>query len=151
MNAPELVVERWFNTEPLTLEALRGNVVVIYAFQMRCYGCVEFALPQAQRLFDSVGQNPVRVLALHTVFENHDMMSSDALAAFIADNAMTFPIGVDSPEPGSRTPRTMRLYDMQGTPTLIAIDAKGVRRRQQLGHMPDEQLEALVNALVAEV
>ncbi|MET0286751.1 MAG: TlpA disulfide reductase family protein [Polyangiales bacterium] len=151
-DAPELRVERWFNTGgPLTLSALRGNVVLIYAFQMRCYGCVEHAIPQAQRAYDSFRGHPIQVVGLHTVFENHDLMSTDALAAFIGDNDLRFPIGVDSPEPGSRIPRTMRAYDMQGTPTLIAIDAQGKRRRQRLGHMPDAELEGLVNGLLKEI
>ena len=39
--APELVVESWFNTrEPLTLADLRGRVVLLHAFQMLCPGCV---------------------------------------------------------------------------------------------------------------
>ena len=39
IDAPELVVSRWFNTsEPLTLAGLRGRVVMLHAFQMLCPG-----------------------------------------------------------------------------------------------------------------
>jgi hypothetical protein len=39
--APELDVVRWFNAdEPVTLAGLRGQVIVIEAFQMLCPGCV---------------------------------------------------------------------------------------------------------------
>ena len=35
--APELAVSEWFNTPvPLTLEALRGRVVLLHAFQLLC-------------------------------------------------------------------------------------------------------------------
>ena len=42
--APELLVERWFNTDqPLTLAGLRGRVVVIAAFQVLCPNSVSSA------------------------------------------------------------------------------------------------------------
>lgn len=48
--APELIVDRWFNADqPLTLAALRGRVVFLHAFQMLCPGCVSHGTPQAQR------------------------------------------------------------------------------------------------------
>ena len=47
--APPLEAARWFNTvEPLTLDLLRGRIVVIEAFQMLCPGCVSHGLPQAR-------------------------------------------------------------------------------------------------------
>jgi hypothetical protein len=47
--APELSVMRWFNQpEPLSLAKLRGRVVLLYAFQMLCPGCVAHGTPQAE-------------------------------------------------------------------------------------------------------
>ena len=44
--APELAITRWFNAaNNLTLAGLRGEVVVIEAFQMLCPGCVSHGLP----------------------------------------------------------------------------------------------------------
>ena len=49
--APELQVSGWFNVEaPITLESLRGRVVLLHAFQMLCPACVSHGLPQAKRL-----------------------------------------------------------------------------------------------------
>ena len=49
--APVLQVAQWFNTPaPITLEQLRGRVVVLHAFQMLCPACVSHGLPQAKRL-----------------------------------------------------------------------------------------------------
>ena len=149
--APELVVEQWFNTATtLSLEALRGRVVLVYAFQMLCPGCVQHSIPQAKHAHATFGSERLQVLGLHTVFENHDAMGPTALQAFIRAHDLTFPIGVDAPSPTSSIPRTMRLYDMQGTPTLVAIDAHGHRRYQHLGHVADQQLEAMLTRLLEE-
>ena len=49
--APPLIIERWFNSDqPITLEDLRGQIVVLHAFQMLCPGCVSTAIPQARKL-----------------------------------------------------------------------------------------------------
>ncbi|MEK7768779.1 MAG: TlpA family protein disulfide reductase, partial [Pseudomonadota bacterium] len=51
--APELQISDWLNTpQPLTLASLRGKVVVLHAFQMLCPGCVQFGIPQAQRIYE---------------------------------------------------------------------------------------------------
>ena len=64
--APELAVSEWLNTDtPLTLAGLRGQVVVIEAFQMLCPGCVAHGLPQAQRVQSAFGRDLV-VLGLHS-------------------------------------------------------------------------------------
>jgi hypothetical protein len=39
---------------------------------------------------------------------------------------------------------------MQGTPTLVLIDAEGRLRQQAFGHVPDLRLGAAIMALVAE-
>lgn len=39
--APELAVSEWMNAPtPITLDALRGRVVYLHAFQALCPGCV---------------------------------------------------------------------------------------------------------------
>ena len=49
--APELITEEWLNTHtPISLQELRGKVVVIEAFQMLCPGCVLYGIPQAVRI-----------------------------------------------------------------------------------------------------
>lgn len=149
--APRLEVSRWFNApEPLTLEALRGRVVVLHAFQMRCPGCVEHATPQAQRVHEFFPTSDVAVIGLHTVFENHDAMGDDALAAYVAAKRLTFPIGVDTPDGSGGVPLTMRAYALDGTPCLVLVDRSGAIRMKRFGHVTDLELGASVATLLGE-
>lgn len=149
--APPLSVSRWFNTdEPVTLDALRGRVVVIEAFQMLCPGCVSHGLPQARRVFDTFSQDDVAVLGLHCVFEHHEAQGPISLEAFLHEYRIGYPVGVDAPDEGGRLPQTMARYGMQGTPTLILIDRKGHRRAQHFGAIPDLRLGAEIMALISE-
>jgi peroxiredoxin len=148
--APEIAVDQWFNTdEALQLHQLRGRVVVIEAFQMLCPGCVAHGLPQAQRIHDTFKRSDVVVLGLHTVFEHHAAMTPVSLAAFLHEYKVRFPVGVDTPQDGGM-PVTMSAYAMQGTPTLVLIDAQGCLQKQWFGAPSDLAVGAEIMRLVME-
>ena len=151
--APPWQTTAWINTDqPLELDHLRGRVVVVHAFQMLCPGCVSHGIPQAQRIAELFARAPLTVVGLHTVFEHHEAMGVEALRAFVQEYRIRFPVGDDAPGPdGDAMPRTMRAYGMQGTPTIVLIDAQGRRRRQVLGVHDDLLLGAEIGTLLAEL
>jgi hypothetical protein len=151
--APPWSVSQWFNHRgtPLQPEALRGRVVVLHTFQMLCRGCVRHGLPQAQRLHRVFDAADVAVLGLHTVFEHHEAMRPVSLEAFLHENRIAFPVGVDEAGPaGDPIPQTMRRYGLQGTPSLVLIDRAGRVRRVGFGAEDDLAVGAAVAALVCE-
>ena len=150
--APELQTSRWFNADhELTLEELRGRVVVLVAFQMLCPGCVSRTIPLAQRLDQTFDRKEFAVVGLHTVFEHHEVMTPQALEVFISEYRVEFPVGVDTPDPnGGAIPLSMHSYGMQGTPTLVMIDSQGYRRAQHFGVHDELVLGAEVGLLLAE-
>lgn len=149
--APEWQTSQWFNTDhPLTLAELRGRVVALHAFQMLCPGCVQHGLPQAQRIARLFDPTQVAVIGLHTVFEHHDVMGADALAVFIHEYGLTFPIGIDAPDEHSPMPMTMAAYDLRGTPSLVLIDGQGRIRKSVLGAQDDMRIGAEIAQLVSE-
>lgn len=149
--APAWEVSRWFNTEqPLSLEALRGRVVVVEAFQMLCPGCVLHGLPQATRVNHAFSPSQVAVIGLHTVFEHHDAMTPTSLQVFLHEYQIGFPVGVDQPADHGGPPRTMRAYGLRGTPTLLVIDAQGRLRHHHFGQIGDLSLGAEIAELILE-
>ncbi|TWI09162.1 redoxin domain-containing protein [Aerolutibacter ruishenii] len=149
--APEWQVTRWFNTPaPITLASLRGRVVVVEAFQMLCPGCVSHGLPQAQRVRQAFPAEAVAVIGLHTVFEHHEAMTPVALEAFLHEYRIGFPVGVDMPSADGPIPRTMRVYGLRGTPTLLLIDRRGRLRHHHFGQVEDLALGAQIAMLMGE-
>lgn len=149
--APPLLADTWFNSSTsVTLEGLRGKVVVVYAFQMLCPGCVSHALPQAQRVRETFSPEAVAVIGLHTVFEHHAANSAEALKAFLHEYRIDFPVGIDRPSADGPLPETMKAYAMRGTPTVLIIDRDGRLRHQHFGHPPDLQLGAEIMAAVGQ-
>ena len=148
---PELQVSEWLNTpEPLTLAALRGQVVVVHAFQMLCPGCVAHGLPQAKRLTQVFAGRELSVIGLHTVFEHHAVMTPAALRVFLHEYRIGFPVGIDMPGDPDPMPRTMQAYQMGGTPTLLVFDRHGQLQLNQLGQVDDLALGGLLGELLAQ-
>ena len=148
--APELTITRWFNTaDNPTLADLRGEVVVIEAFQMLCPGCVSHGLPQAKRIQHAFGDD-VAVLGLHCVFEHHEAMTPVSLEAFLHEYRITFPVGVDAHDPGVALPITMGRFQLRGTPSLVVIDRAGRIRLNAFGQVDDLAVGAILARLIDE-
>jgi hypothetical protein len=155
--APALCISRWFNVGDDTvpsLEGLRGRPVFLHAFQMLCPGCVQHAVPQSQKVAEAFAHSDLAVIGLHTVFEHHAVMGPDALAVYLHENRIRYPVGVDAYRDNDPVlhplPLTMAAYAMQGTPTLILVDRQGRLRRQHFGVIDDLRLGAEIATLLAE-
>jgi peroxiredoxin len=149
--APELLVQTWFNTDrPLLLSALRGQVVVLAAFQVLCPNSIAAGVPQAQRIFETFEPKDVAVIGLHATFEHHDAFSLAVLKAFIHEYRLKFPIALDQPNAASPIPHTMERYKMRGTPSLVLIDRQGYVRTHTFGAVDDLRIGAEIGALVQE-
>lgn len=151
MRAPALRVSRWLNTDhPIELEALRGKVVLLHAFQMLCPGCLSHGLPQAQRVRQVFRDEELVVLGLHTVFEHHEVMTEAALRVFNHEYRWSFPIGIDQAAPDGDLPLTMQAYGFRGTPSLALIDRHGSVQLNHLGRIDDLALGGMIGRLLAE-
>lgn len=153
--APDWSISRWFNADDsLTLTSLRGRVVFLHAFQMLCPGCVQHAVPQSLMVAAAFASTDLAVIGLHTVFEHHHAMGPEALAVYLHENRIDYPVAVDAYRDGDPVrhpqPLTMQAYAMQGTPTLCLIDRRGNLRRHRFGMLDDLRLGAEIATLLAE-
>ena len=148
---PDWALQQWLNTpSPLTLEALKNRVVMIHSFQMLCPGCVQHAVPQAERVHRMQAGDDLIVVGLHTVFEHHEAMRPDALRAFVHEYRVTHPIGIDQPMPGEPIPATMQRWQLRGTPSLVLLDRTGRVRLHRFGRVEDLDLGLMLGRLLGE-
>lgn len=132
----ELEIADWVNSHPLKLSELRGNVVVLYFFQMLCPACVIYATPIAKKIHELKIPH-LKLIGIHSVFEHHEAMSKKSLLAYIHEFRLNFAIGIDQPNEKSHIPKTMEKYGLQGTPSFIIIDPEGYIKAHLFG-VPDE-------------
>ncbi len=149
MQAPDLFISQWFNTDQdISLVSLRGKVVVIEAFQMLCPGCVLHGIPLAQTVRRTFPEDKVAVIGIHTVFEHHDAMTPVSLKAFLHEYRIQFPVGVDNRGAGP-LPETMAAYAMRGTPSLIVLDQVGQIAAHHFGQVSEMHVGAQIATLLA--
>lgn len=148
--APELAATQWFNSPPLTLQALRGKVVLLHAFQMLCPGCVAHGTPQAEKAHRMFRGGELVVIGLHTVFEHHQAMTPVSLEAYIHENRLTMPVAVDQAQQQGPIPVTMARYGLRGTPSAVLIGRDGLVRHHGFGQEEDMALGARIASALAE-
>ncbi len=151
MPTHEIDAVDWLNTPtPLTLQSLRGRVVVVAVFQMLCQGCARHSLPQARTLHALLPPSEAVLIGLHSVFEHHHVMTPEALRVFAHEYGLTFPIAIDrpAPGPGKGLPSTMSRWGLGGTPTLLVFDRNGTLALQHFGHVDDLQLGLVLGQLL---
>ena len=145
-----LDVSEWVNSDPIDIASLRGQVIVVETFQIMCPGCIQHGLPMARRVHNALGDQGVKVIGLHTVFEHHKVMTPDALKVFVSEYRLPFPVAIDRPIPGRAIPSTMDRYQLQGTPSTLVADRAGRIRSISFGEVNEIKLGALLGRLLAE-
>ncbi len=151
LKAPELSTSSWFNTsQDPSIEKLKGQVILLHAFQMLCPGCVCHSIPQAKSFAELFAKDDFQMLGIHTVFEHKEVMTPAALEVFLDEYQIHFPVAVDLQREGERIPATMQDYNMRGTPTCVLIDKQGFIRAHTLGQVRDDLLASQIGYLLAE-
>ncbi len=152
LDSHPLQVREWINCVPgFDLATVARRVLVVEAFQLLCPGCVARALPQVQRVHEQFAGDELAVIGLHTVFEHHSAQGqSDVLKAFLHENRISFPVGIDEPSTDGPIPRTMHTYQLQGTPSLLLFDRAGRLRLSHFGVVDDLALGYSLATLLHE-
>ena len=92
--APEFAdIEAWLNSSPLTMESLRGQVVVVHFFAFGCYNCKN-NYPWYREWQDTFAGQDVKIVGIHTP-ETTAEEDNAALQASLDEHGLKFPVAVD--------------------------------------------------------
>ncbi|MCH7589673.1 TlpA family protein disulfide reductase [PVC group bacterium] len=146
--ASQWVVSEWVNSEPISLDQLKGKVVVIDFFQLWCPGCNRFSIPlmlQWEKKYKNAAD--VQLVGIHTVFEGHDYQTAERLREYVKEKGIHHPVGMDAHVSDTRLPETMIRYQTKGTPEMAIVDKQGVIRFQKFGSFDIGETESLIAEL----
>ncbi len=112
--------------KPLSLESLRGRVVVLDFWATWCMPCVQ-SMPQIQKLADKYADQPVTVIGL-----NQDERGKDKkIREFLADKKITFRQFLD---PAGKLGRK---FKVAAIPCTFVLDKQGVVQAVHVGMAQD--------------
>ncbi|BBO32566.1 redoxin domain-containing protein [Lacipirellula parvula] len=93
-DAPEFVsIEEWVNSDPLTMESLRGKVVVVHFFAFGCINCIH-NYPWYREWQEAYQGKDVALIGIHTP-ETKTEEDNAKLKASLMKNELKFPVAVD--------------------------------------------------------
>ena len=139
--APSWKNESWLNSDmPLTLEGLKGKVVLLNFWAVNCPPC-RIEMPELQKIYRRYTGRGLRVIGVTEMDPVRDQARR-----FIEESGVTYPILLD---PGARI---ADLYALEAHPTTVVIDARGRVRFVNAGYLKGEEKEierAVLQALGA--
>ncbi|MFO1095173.1 MAG: redoxin domain-containing protein [Planctomycetaceae bacterium] len=140
----------WRDGEETTLDALRGNVVVLDFWGYWCQPCLA-GMPRLMDIADEFKDRPVKWLAIHDPHaltrEELDAKLAEIAKSVWQGRALTFPVMIDAAtDDDDRTGVTGERYDVREWPTLIVIDRDG----HVAGAVTHDRLREKIQSLLPE-
>lgn len=142
--APDLVgITNWINSEPLTLEALKGKVVIVDFWTYSCVNCVR-TLPYLTDWHAKYKDDGLVIIGVHApefAFEEDPQNVMDAVERF----------GIEYPVAQDNQLETWRAFHNRFWPAKYFIDAEGNVRYTHFGEGEYEKSELVIQELLAEI
>jgi uncharacterized protein (DUF2147 family)/thiol-disulfide isomerase/thioredoxin len=141
--APEFAgIDRWLNSEPLTLAGLRGKVVLVDFWTLACGNCIA-TLPHVNTWNERYRDQGLVVVGVHTP-ETPEEAKPDAIAEAVKRFGIQYPIAEDTRY------LTWKAYGNQYWPAVYLIDKRGRIARSWTGEGSYQSIELSIRALLAE-
>lgn len=142
--APEFTgLGTWFNSDPLTMEGLKGKVVLVDFWTYSCINCIR-TLPYIEGYWEKFKDTPFVLIGVHTpefVFEKSEKNVADA----IKKHGLTYPIVQDNDF------GTWRAFANRYWPAKYLIDADGYIRYTHFGEGAYEETDLAIQSLLKEI
>jgi thiol-disulfide isomerase/thioredoxin len=121
--APDWAAAAWANSEPLTLDSLRGRVVVVRFWTNTCPFC-RASMPALQALSEELADRPVTFVGMYHAKPRDRVGAWGDAQALATEWGVTFPLAHDA---GWTTLRSWWLRDEQrrATSASFVIDPEG--------------------------
>jgi hypothetical protein len=143
--APPLQVEKWFNSQRVSFQQLRGKLVLLQiGIHIDTYDNYNQSVLQ---MYEKYANKGLSVIALYI---NNDgswprRTNEEEIIAYLKQNNIDFPVGLDKAEPGS-SGATYRAYGSKASPAEYLIDKKGILRCSPM----NKDLEEWILRLLSE-
>jgi cytochrome c biogenesis protein CcdA/thiol-disulfide isomerase/thioredoxin len=132
----------WLNSPPLTIEGLRGKVVVIDFWTYSCINCLR-SIPYVKAWADKYKDDGLVVIGVHTPEFAFERNINNVRAA-VSDLKIEYPVAIDNDY------KIWRSFDNKYWPAHYFIDAKGRTRFHHFGEGEYDQSEQVIQELLEE-
>jgi peroxiredoxin len=138
----------WLNSQPLTMQSLRGKVVLVHFYAFQCHNCIA-NFDVYRRWHDSLREKGVVVLGIQTP-ETPSERDPVQIEKAAVERKLTFPIFMDLKS------ESWKAWGNTMWPTVYVVDKRGYIRHWWQGELRwqgatgDKTIENVVNEALAE-
>ncbi len=140
--APEFAEGKWINSGPLSIEKLRGQVVLVDFWTFGCYNCIN-TLPALKGYNSKYGGKGLTIVGVETP-ETDSEKVFDNLTSAVKKREITYPVVTDYEG------KTWNAYNVNAWPTIIILDKQGRIRYTHVGEGAYDAQEKVIQTLLAE-
>lgn len=141
--APEFDNEVWLNSDqPVTLQALRGKVVLVEFWTFGCINC-QRVVPWLRSWYEKYNGDSFTVVSIHYPEFTYEEDVDNVLNA-VQRLDVRYPVAIDNDG------LTWRAYNQRYWPTLYLVDKSGRIRYQHIGEGAYAETEGAILELMAE-
>jgi thiol-disulfide isomerase/thioredoxin len=139
--APNFVgISKWFNSAPLSINDLRGKVVLVDFWTYGCYNCVN-TLPHVTRLYETYKDKGLVVVGVHTPEFPFERSASNVQAA-LKRHGIAYPVAQDNDS------ATWNAWRNQYWPAQYIVDQHGKVVFTHAGEGRYDEIERTVRQLL---
>lgn len=141
--APEFTgIEKWLNSEPLTLQSLRGKVVLVDFWTYTCINCIR-TLPYVTSWYQKYKDQGLVVVGVHTPEFPFERSTTNVTKALDR-------LGIKYPVAQDNDYATWDAYRNQYWPAAYLIDKQGNIVYRHFGEGQYKETEAEIQRLLAQ-
>ena len=141
--APELKPDKtWINSAPLTLEQLRGKVVLIEFWAWDCPFCAE-AMPHIKEFYDKYAKSGLVILGIHTPRIEYEKDIPKVKEA-VANKGIKYPVVIDNDY------EMWTDYACAVWPSVYVLDQDGVIQLSHSGTGRYDDIEQVIQKLLSK-
>jgi thiol-disulfide isomerase/thioredoxin len=140
--APEFAKGDWINSDPLTLDKLRGRVVVVEFWTFGCYNCRN-TLPAVKDSDARYRDRGLTIVGVHTPEIDNEYKIENVRKEVPA-------LGIKYPVVTDNDYATWKAYGVEAWPTIAVLDKQGRVRWMHVGEGRYEETENVIKTLLAE-
>ena len=140
--APELGDGTWINSEPLTVEGLRGRVVLVDFWTFGCYNCRN-TLPALKRFHERYNRQGLTIVGVHSP-EFEGEKNIDNVRREVRSLGILYPVLTDNDY------LTWNAYGVNAWPTVLILDKQGRIRWMHIGEGLYDEQEGIIRKLLDE-
>src|SRR5260370_32328804 len=140
--APEFAKGDWINSDPLTLNKLRGRVVMVEFWTFGCYNCRN-TLPSVKEWDARYRERGLTIVGVHTP-ETTSEYNIENVRREVPGLGIKYPVVTDNDY------TTWKAYGVEAWPTILVLDKQGRIRWLHVGEGRYEETESVIRMLLAE-